>query len=72
MDQQVREEMLTKLATIRQLIREVRAMANNPSLESALRFCDMYSGAARFYLGESDRYVAEHDVLMFNNYSENI
>lgn len=72
MDQQVREEILIKLAKIRQLTREVRAMSGNPSLESSLRFCDLYSGLAQFLLGERDRFGTEVDTLMFNNESEKI
>ncbi len=72
MDQQVREEILIKLATIRELTREVRTMAGMPSLESSLRFCELYCGWAQFLLGESDRFEAEVDTLMFNNESENL
>lgn len=59
MDEQTREQLVAKLAEIRKLVDEARLLSGMPSIETSMRFCEMYVKWAQFLLGEGDRFEIE-------------
>lgn len=61
MNDSQRDEVLKRLATIRRLTKEVRELAPMPSIETNMRYCEIYCKSAQWYLGEGDRFQFELD-----------
>jgi hypothetical protein len=59
MDIKIREDIINKLNNISRLSKEVKELSKMPSIESFMKFCDMYCKCAKWCLGELDRFPFE-------------
>ena len=60
MDELSRKDLAQKITTMRKLGEEVRRTAAIPSIESFMRFADLYCTLALWHLGEQD--FCEYEV----------
>ena len=63
MEELLRKDLTQKIRTMRKLGEEVRRTAAIPSVESFMRFADLYCTSALWHLGAIDyqEYELEHD-----------